>query len=67
MTRLLLIRHGIAEPYQSQGSDAERALSAEGWEKTRRAMAGLVAKGFLPDRGITSPYRRAMESMACLS
>lgn len=66
MTRLLLIRHGIAEPYHSPDSDAERALSAEGWEKTRRAMAGLVAKGFLPDRGITSPYRRAMESMACL-
>lgn len=66
MTCLLLIRHGLAEPFVSAGSDAERALTTEGWLLTRQAMAGLVARGFLPNRGISSPYRRAMESMACL-
>ena len=66
MTRLLLIRHGIAEPYVSSASDPERALTEEGWTRTRQAMAGLVGRGFLPARGISSPYRRAMESMACL-
>ena len=33
---LLLIRHGIAE--DGKGPDAERALSAEGWEKARAAI-----------------------------
>ena len=66
MTLLLFIRHGIAEAYGLSTADAERALSAEGWLKTRRAMAGLVARGYHPNRGISSPYRRAMESMACL-
>lgn len=66
MTLLLLIRHGIAEDFCPGHGDAERALTPEGWFKTRQAMAGLVARGFVPSRGISSPYRRAMESMACL-
>lgn len=66
MTKLLLIRHGIAEEFRSGQPDSERALTEEGWAKTRAAMAGLVSRGYLPSRGISSPYRRAMESMACL-
>lgn len=66
MTRLLLIRHGIAEESRPGLPDPERALTEEGWTKTRAAMAGLVSRGYLPSRGISSPYRRAMESMACL-
>ena len=66
MTKLLLIRHGIAEEYRAGFPDADRALTEEGWAKTRAAMAGLVSRGYLPSRGISSPYRRAMESMACL-
>ena len=66
MALLLLIRHGIAEDFQRGLEDAERALTPEGWEKTRQAMGGLVARGFVPNRGISSPYRRALETMACL-
>jgi phosphohistidine phosphatase len=66
MTELLLIRHGIAEEFRSGVPDSERALTEEGWIKTRSAMTGLVSRGYLPSRGISSPYRRAMESMACL-
>ncbi|HJV21838.1 MAG TPA: histidine phosphatase family protein [Holophagaceae bacterium] len=66
MTTLLLIRHGIAEDWAPGRPDAERALTAEGWEKTRAAMRGLVRMGHVPDRGISSPYRRALETMACL-
>ena len=66
MTRLLLIRHGIAEEFRLGLPDAERALTPEGWLKTRAAMAGLVARGHIPSRCISSPYRRAMETMACL-
>ena len=29
-------------------------------------MKGLVARGHRPARGFSSPYRRAMETMACL-
>ncbi len=66
MTELLLIRHGIAEGYRPGIPDPERALTEEGWIKTRAAMTGLIARGFIPSRGISSPYRRAMETMACL-
>ena len=44
----------------------ERALTREGWAKTRAAMRGLMARGHVPTRGFSSPYRRAMETMACL-
>jgi phosphohistidine phosphatase len=64
MITLLLIRHGIAE--DSKGPDAERALTAEGWEKTRAAMKGVVKRGYVPTRGVSSPYRRAAETLVCL-
>lgn len=64
MITLLLIRHGIAE--DSRGPDPDRALTAEGWEKTRAAMDGLVKRGYFPTRGVSSPYRRAAETMVCL-
>jgi phosphohistidine phosphatase len=66
VTTLLLIRHGIAEPHRSGQGDAERALTDEGWLKTRAAMRGLLALGHAPSRGISSPFRRALETMACL-
>ncbi|WP_257304616.1 SixA phosphatase family protein [Geothrix campi] len=66
MTTLLLIRHGIAEDPRPGQRDADRALTREGWAKTRAAMRGLVARGYMPTRGFSSPYRRAMETMICL-
>lgn len=66
MTTLLFIRHGIAEEFRTGLADVERALTPEGWLKTRTAMRGLLALGHLPSRGISSPYRRALETMACL-
>jgi phosphohistidine phosphatase len=66
MTTLLLIRHGIAEDLRPGQKDADRALTVEGWAKTRAAMKGLVARGHLPTRGFSSPYRRATETLVCL-
>ena len=63
---LLLIRHGIAEDPGPGRRDADRALTPEGWSKTRAAMRGLVRRGHIPTRGLTSPYRRAVETMTCL-
>ncbi len=66
MTTLLLIRHGIAEDTRPGQMDGDRALTPEGWTKTRAAMKGLVARGLVPTRGFNSPYRRAAETMTCL-
>jgi len=66
MITFLLIRHGIAENPRSGLRDADRALTPEGWEKTRAAMRGLVLRGYQPVRGVASPYRRAAETLACL-
>ena len=66
MTTLLLIRHGIAEEPHLGQRDADRALTEEGWARTRAAMQGLVALGHVPTRGFNSPYRRAAETMVCL-
>ncbi len=66
MITLLLIRHGIAEDPKHGVSDADRPLTSEGWEKTRAAMAGLVKCGYVPTRAVSSPYKRAMETLVCL-
>lgn len=63
---LLLIRHGIAEDPGPGRRDVDRALTPEGWSKTRAAMRGLVGRGHIPTRGLTSPYRRAFETLTCL-
>jgi phosphohistidine phosphatase len=66
MITLLLIRHGIAEDPRRGLRDADRALTVEGWGRTRAAMRGLVLRGYLPTKGVASPYRRAAETLACL-
>jgi phosphohistidine phosphatase len=66
MITLLLIRHGIAEDPARGLRDPDRALTALGWERTRAAMRGLVLRGYVPVRGVSSPYRRAAETLVCL-
>jgi phosphohistidine phosphatase len=66
MITVLLIRHGIAENPRAGLRDSDRALTLEGWERTRAAMRGLVLRGYQPTRGVASPYRRAAETLACL-
>jgi phosphohistidine phosphatase len=66
MITLLLIRHGIAEDPRRDLRDEDRALTVEGWAKTRAALRGLVLRGYQPVRGVSSPYRRAAETLACL-
>ena len=66
MTIVLLIRHGSAEDPRPGLGDLDRALTEEGWKRTRGAMRGLVKAGYVPDRGVSSPARRAVETMACL-
>jgi phosphohistidine phosphatase len=60
--QLLVARHGIAEPFGPDGSDASRRLTPEGIEKTRAAARGLVFLGPRPDVIFTSPRVRAAET-----
>lgn len=66
MTTVLLIRHGLAQDPLPGMKDADRALTPEGWDRTRAAMRGLIRRGLVPTRGVSSPYRRAVETLACL-
>ena len=60
-TRLILLRHGIAEDEHPDGDDA-RALTAEGRRRTAAAARGLAALGADPERILCSPLVRARQT-----
>jgi len=60
--RLLLVRHGIAEPAGAGRPDAERRLTARGARRLRRSVAGLQRAGCTLDHLLHSPWRRAAQS-----
>ena len=66
---LYLVRHGHAgDPFPQDGArDARRALTAEGREKTREVAQGLRELGCMPDRMLTSPLLRAVETAKILA
>jgi phosphohistidine phosphatase len=57
--QIYLLRHGIAEDTRPGGTDADRALTAEGKEKLRRVLRRAHAE---PSLILSSPYRRAVET-----
>lgn len=57
---LILLRHGQAEPFLQD--DASRALVPAGTAEVERSCAFLRARGWLPERVLASPYRRAQQS-----
>lgn len=60
MTRLYLVRHGIAVPYGTPGiADDDRPLTDEGEKRMKQVAKGLRRLGVQPDRIITSPLPRA--------
>jgi phosphohistidine phosphatase len=66
MKHLLLMRHASAGPGDV---DRERPLSAEGAAEAARmgrAIAGLAARGFRPERALVSPARRTRETFAAV-
>lgn len=63
--RLYVMRHGIAidpEDPQAPQSDAERALTEDGAERTRLALHGLVSVGAVVDRIVSSPLLRCAQT-----
>ena len=64
---LYLVRHAIAEDTAASGRDADRALTADGKGRMRRAVKGLRALDVQLDLLLTSPYRRAVETAEILA
>lgn len=62
--RLILFRHGPAgnAAKLALDNDSQRRLTEKGRKRTRAAALGLLALGIAPQRAITSPYARALES-----
>jgi phosphohistidine phosphatase len=58
---LILLRHGKAEDFHSQG-DSARALVEKGREQARRAGLILQVAGLLPEIVLTSPLVRARQT-----
>jgi phosphohistidine phosphatase len=60
MTRLYLLRHGIAVPHGTPGvPEDDRPLTAKGEKRVRQVARGLVKLELEPDRIVTSPLPRA--------
>lgn len=61
---LFIFRHGLSPSLEEAGvkSDAERPLSEEGREKTRKCAQGMKALGVEVDLILSSPFLRAKET-----
>lgn len=60
--RLYILRHGIAEDAAPGGSDAARALTAEGKQKLRIVLERAHEAGVHPSIILTSPLKRAVQT-----
>ncbi len=63
---LYVFRHGIAEPLQPGQTDADRKLTPQGVQRTRKAALGLARLADRPDAILTSPKLRAAQTAAIL-
>ena len=62
MERLILLRHGKAEPDSVSGDDFDRRLSARGARESAEMGAHLADMGFRPDLALVSPAARTRET-----
>jgi len=59
---IYILRHGVAETARPGTPDERRALLPEGKQKVRDVVRRARSAGLSPDRILTSPYRRALET-----
>lgn len=64
MDRLILFRHGKAEPESASGEDFDRRLAPRGVRESAEMAAQLADLGFLPDLALVSPAARTRETWA---
>jgi phosphohistidine phosphatase len=62
MDRLILLRHGKAEPDSATGEDFDRRLTPRGIRESTDMGARLADMGFLPQVALVSPAARAKET-----
>jgi len=63
MSELYVLRHGIAVPHGTPDvAEEERPLTSKGEKRTRQVARGLRRLGVKPERIITSPLPRALET-----
>ncbi len=62
MKRILLLRHGIAEPRTVLRPDASRVLTEAGRAKLDSVLRRAYAAGVRPDLILSSPLRRALQT-----
>ena len=67
MDRLILMRHGRAEPDSATGDDFDRALVPGGVRQAQVAGATLADMGFRPDIALVSPAVRAVQTWEAAS
>ena len=60
--RLIVLRHGKAEPRSESGSDADRKLMDRGIRQAEFVEAALRDRGLTPGRILTSPITRALQT-----
>jgi len=63
MRELILLRHAHAEPAVAGQDDRDRPLSRQGQAEAEAAGRWLKEHGYLPDRIIASPARRAKQTL----
>jgi phosphohistidine phosphatase len=64
MDRLILLRHGKAEPDSVTGDDFDRRLAPRGVRESAHTAAQLAELGFMPDLVLVSPAARTRETWA---
>jgi phosphohistidine phosphatase len=64
MDRLILMRHGKAEPESASGEDFDRRLAPRGQTESAEMAARLAEMGFSPDVALVSTAARTRETWA---
>jgi phosphohistidine phosphatase len=67
MDRLILFRHGKAEPDSYSGDDFDRALAPRGLAESAATGEALARAGFIPQVALVSPALRTRETWAAAS
>ena len=67
MNRLILFRHGKAEPDSYSGDDFDRRLTPDGALESAATGAALAEMGFAPDVVLVSPAARTRETWVALA
>ena len=60
--RLIVLRHGKAEPRSESGADSDRKLVEQGIRQAEYVAGKLRDAGLVPDRILTSPVHRALQT-----